>query len=130
MIEEVTTIMQILADTIKVSGELALFGLAGYGVFKLLTLASYLYFGKYCVTRLFNWLSDIAKREKTIITRYQLGSEVIDAYQSAFYQAIMMVRTRKGYSSAFGYLQRDDIEWIRNALLVKLKEEGQDNTSE
>lgn len=57
MVEEIKIIMQILADTIKVSGELALFGLAGYAVFKLLTLASYIVLARYVAKRFFDWLN-------------------------------------------------------------------------
>lgn len=70
-VDEITAIMNVLKDTIQVSGELALYGLAGYAVFKLITLASYLILIKYALNRIIGWFELACLNEKDRLEVYR-----------------------------------------------------------
>lgn len=56
MIEELRAVFEILGNTTLQLGEYALFAGAGYIVYKMMTLASFLLLAKYFITRMFDWL--------------------------------------------------------------------------
>lgn len=64
-VSEIQSIIELIAQTVAISGTVALAALGGYALFKLMTLASLLWFAKFVVQRTYELVKMTLDRPKT-----------------------------------------------------------------
>ena len=92
---EIQAILQMLIDTAIIGGGMAVAVLAGYALFKLLTLASYLYLAKYVVEKLYDYSKAVLEKpEPEVVNNVEIGSLFIrhDATPVLFTQLAEEIR--------------------------------------
>lgn len=123
---EVQQILQMLLDTAVIGGGLAVGVLAGYALFKLATLASFLYFAKHVVDRIYTFAkAKLDRPEPPMVTEIKLDGHFIthDATPQTFLLLIEEIRNMStGNLGMNSYVHRSDVqkaieiikEWKRN----------------
>ncbi len=124
MFNEVQQILQMLLDTAAIGAGLAVGVLAGYAIFKLLTLASFLYFARFVVLKLYDLIKIHIDRPIDNTTNYYFGKHIIESEATNLHEVVLMIRNRGRGEGDLQFIHRSDVEWLRDAIISKRKSEG------